>query len=440
MTTVNTPPPSLRKWLTYGPAAIALSMSLLLHTGIATSDLGKVKKAQSRTQVELVFAPPASPVEEPELPPEPELDEPKPEPEVQKPKVKKPEPVEQPEPKDPEPKKPVEAPKPEVVKQHKDTEKAEPKGDAAKEAPKGDVQKERKKRQSRDALFRSHRDRQAEMKDRLRQLREARRKAARHAKANQRRSGKKPRGKRGKKGRGKKAKKAAGTGYKKLDPGDPEAVFACTDTDRGQQVHVRAERAMTDWVSLMPTVLMPFETKPSLSDYLEGTGQVVKRYRSGIKRTGRVEFILPQEVLQLEVERPDDVRISVGRLDARCLIGVNFSKQIFPLEMRRAPIRILNTDTLATHDALVNITLYKDASFDIELVDDKAKPLPFTSGRLKNADAIERSIRDHYAAADALKSVAGFFGIDVVKLSRDRRKERLDATRGGSGTSKRAQR
>ncbi|MCP4504654.1 MAG: hypothetical protein GY822_32520 [Deltaproteobacteria bacterium] len=421
------------RFLAFAPAILALVFSVFLHSSLQWAPFSKVKRAKSRTQVELVFAAPIEPVSEPEPKQIAELDP------IEEAKIPEPEPIQEPQKETPEPVKEKQAPveKPKVkppAKTPDDVKKDEPEKERAtkKLVPATDERErvngmkeptEREKmRAERERKLAARRAEQASRKEALHRLREARRRAARHGKQDQNR--------RGEKGKKKRKAKRPGNGYVKIDPGEPEAVFACTATTRGRQVHMRAERALTDWISLLPTVLMPFRTKPELSEYFEGTGQVVKRFRSGLRRTGPVEFVLPQEVLQLEVEIPQNVRISVGRLDARCLIGVKYSKQVFPLELRRAPIRILNVDTLETHDALVTITLFKDASFALELTDKKATRLPFIRGRLANGDAILRNIQDHYAAVDTLKSVAGFFGVDIAKMSKDARKERLEKTSG----------
>jgi hypothetical protein len=209
---------------------------------------------------------------------------------------------------------------------------------------------------------------------------------------------------------------AAGGGKK----GKIDAVYACTKDGLGKKVRVRHERPIDDWVTIMPTVLMPFDTRPGLDDYLLGVTQIVSRMRKGIEKAGPVEFALPASVVQMGVEQPSGVRVALGHMDGRCLIGMRYSKQLFPIELMKVPVRVIDNNGNSAK-ALAHIKLYKDASFDIIAQEGS---LPFKSGRLKNADGIASNIEQHYNAARAFRQVAGWFGVDVAKQARERRKER----------------
>lgn len=201
--------------------------------------------------------------------------------------------------------------------------------------------------------------------------------------------------------------------------GKIEPVYACTKDGLGQKVNVRYERPIGDWVTIMPTVLMPFRTRPGLDDYLPGVSQIVSRKRRGIEKAGPVEFALPASVVQLGVDKPG-VRVAIGHLEGRCLVGMRYAKQLFPIELMKVPVRVIDSrGNSAT--ALAHIKLFKDASFDITATEGS---LPFSSGRLQNADNIAGTIEQHYSAARAFKEVAGWFGVDVRKMARERRVER----------------
>lgn len=222
--------------------------------------------------------------------------------------------------------------------------------------------------------------------------------------------------------------------------GDIEPVYVCTKDGLGQRVNVRMERPIDDWVTIMPTVLMPFDTRPGLGDYLGGVSQIVSRKRRGIKKAGPVEFALPASVLQMGLESPSGVRIALGHLGGRCLVGMKYSRQLFPIELMKVPARVMDNGG-RTQTALVHIKLYKDASFDIIAEEGS---LPFSSGRLGNADEIASNIQSHYSAARTFREVAGWFGYDVTKNARarrharakDRREQKADKARGGGSVAR----
>lgn len=219
---------------------------------------------------------------------------------------------------------------------------------------------------------------------------------------------------------GKGGGEGGGTARAEAKKGDPEAVYACTKDGLGKKVDVRFDRPVGDWVTVMPTVLMPFDTRPSMGEYLDGVSQVVSRRRGGVDRAGPVEFALPAQVLQMNVDEPRGVRVALGHLDGRCLVGLKYTKNLFPLTLSKVPMRVVDHAN-RSQSALVTITLFKDASFELTLEDGS---LPFTKGELANAKNISESIEQHYAAARAFKEVAGWFGVDVTKMAREARVER----------------
>jgi hypothetical protein len=157
--------------------------------------------------------------------------------------------------------------------------------------------------------------------------------------------------------------------------------------------------------------LAGFETRPSLGRYIDDIAQIIGRNRdTDPKRIGFVEMALPNDVLQLELEEPRGVRIAVGRLDARCLVGFRYASKLFPFTINRAPVRIIDSQN-RTVSALVDVTFFKDVS--LEIVSADGTELPFKRGRLKNGNNIQRNIQDHYEAARLAKGIAEAFGIKL---------------------------
>ncbi len=188
--------------------------------------------------------------------------------------------------------------------------------------------------------------------------------------------------------------------------GTPEPVYLCTATEKGQSYTPRTERPITAWMSIVPTVFAYFESRPNLADYLGRMSQVYVPK----KRIGIIDFAAPAEVMQLSLEQPAGTKIAIGRLDARCLIGLRYRPKLFPIELKRLPARIVNSKN-GSVAALINVTIYKDASIDIAPYDASQPPLPFTSGRLKNAKQIERNIEDHFQAVRLANAFAELFGV-----------------------------
>jgi hypothetical protein len=192
--------------------------------------------------------------------------------------------------------------------------------------------------------------------------------------------------------------------------GTPDSVYACTATERGEELRVHKERPLHEWVSIVPTVLSGFRTRPDIGDYLDEASQIVQREKRSLKRLGFGEVALDSEVLQIELDEPKGVRIAVGRLDARCLVGFKYTAQLFPMTLLRAPIRIIEGTKSSAH--LVDFVMFKDVSFEMRSVDGSV--LPFSKGRLKNGKAIAQNIDDHYAAARFAKQIADALGISFT--------------------------
>jgi len=203
--------------------------------------------------------------------------------------------------------------------------------------------------------------------------------------------------------------------------GVPGKLYQCSKHGLVREIKVRKERRISDWVTIIPTVVSPFKSRPSLRSYLPSLKQIVTRDLRGLRRYGPVEFSLPSRTLQLYVEKPSNYTMVVGKSEGRCLIGLKYTRDIFPLEIRKAPVRFLSGGG-STVDAVVNLTLYPDGSFSVKSTD--GTRIPFRTGNLKNSSGIKKNIERHFAAVDRLKKVGGFFGIDVDKAVRNKRKKK----------------
>ena len=86
--------------------------------------------------------------------------------------------------------------------------------------------------------------------------------------------------------------------------GTPESVYACTATERGEEIRVHRERPIDDWITIVPTVLAGFRTRPDIGDYLGELSHIVSREKKGLRRLGFGEVALDNVVMQLELDDP----------------------------------------------------------------------------------------------------------------------------------------
>ncbi len=201
--------------------------------------------------------------------------------------------------------------------------------------------------------------------------------------------------------------------------GNPPPVYLCTPTELGDALQPKTERPITAWMPIVPTVFAWFETRPNLGDYLGRTNQVYVPK----KRLGMMDFAAPAEVLQLELEQPMGTRIAVGRLDGRCMIGLRYRAKLFPIQLMRLPARIIDRNN-KTVTALINLTIFKDASIEI-VPYDKAQPaLPFRDGRFKNGKQIARNIDDHFQAVRLANAFAELFGMKKAPAPKKEKKKK----------------
>jgi hypothetical protein len=378
----------------FGLLVVGAVVSALLHGGIPLSGLYWVPRSVTELPVTMVLeALPLPPAEElveapdaddgpddPAAPSEPA--EPSPRDVAPRPvdDAKVDEPVKEPEPPaEPEPE-PVKEPEPAPVGDAPPAPEAAPVPD-----PNAELAARIAERDKQRAAWLAEREKQRAERD---ARREARRRAAEEAA--RRRGG-------GNKGGAPEAGDTKGT---------PDDVHLCTATDKGERLQVRTERPLTSWIPIVPTVFAFFDTRPGIDGWLRKTSQVyVPR-----KRIGLMDFASPAEVMQLKLEQPRGVTIAVGRLDARCLVGLTYRPKLFPMKVSRVPVRIIDRQN-NTVAALVNLTIFRDATLEIEPFNAEQPSLPFSKGALQNSKAIARNIQDHYEAVRIANQFAELFGL-----------------------------
>lgn len=179
---------------------------------------------------------------------------------------------------------------------------------------------------------------------------------------------------------------------------DPEAVYLCGAEGPGARLDVTSERDASAYAGVMPSGLFP-------GRYVEGMSQV--RTERTPQRRGRWRFALPAEVLPIALDAPKGALLAAGRDDARCLVGVELSRGagagVFPIRFFGVPVRIVDEQDRVS-SALVDVRLYDDATFELEL--NEGGPLPFTRGALYDHEAVGRNLREHYVGARALSDLA----------------------------------
>ena len=191
------------------------------------------------------------------------------------------------------------------------------------------------------------------------------------------------------------------------EKGTPDDVYICEKDGLGERITVNSERPVTQWIHVVPTVFFGFDTKPGMNDYLGRMQQVVSRVGRRKRGLGPVEFTVPREVLQMPLEEPRGARLALGRTEGKCLIGMRYTPQFFPLTLMHVPARLIDAKGRSTA-TVIDLTLGRNATFEITSTD--GTPLPFSRGRLKNSRQIERNIEDHYQAARLFMGIAELFG------------------------------
>ena len=192
-----------------------------------------------------------------------------------------------------------------------------------------------------------------------------------------------------------------------------ERIWLCGAEGREKVLPIHRERDMTEWLKVVPTVLAPFSAQSDIMEYLEGVTQVLQRRRNVVKWVAPFEMALPGEVLVLDIEAPVTMKVALGFLDARCLIGFSYTpKKLFPFTLHQVPMRFMDENGNMLK-VVADAVFHRDAT--VELVQHSGDPLLFESVQLKNSDAIKTNIDVHYALAGVVKDVAGFFGIELWK-------------------------
>ena len=374
-------------WRARVPALIALVVSVGLHTAFPVAFSVSIDQTDAVSLIEIITAPPPPPM-----------------------------PL-------PEDKKVIEAPPDEQIGNPKKGKPDEPAGGGApKKAPPKKAPPKPKPKRSTDrpnAIKTKPNETTETLLERI-----ARRKAEREAKLAAKNGTGRGRGNgTGNGGQGGTGDEAGGgsSGPIRTKYGKPGSVYICHKDGLGQEINVRKSQPLTEWVTVIPTVLAPFKTRPSLGSYLKKVRRVSWRHKKNApKKLGPAELALPSTPLQMPLDKPRGYRAVMGRTEGECLVGFKWGRQLFPIEFRHVPMRLLDSRN-RTVDAVVDVRFLKDGSFTLRSRD--GTKLPFRKGLLKNAKGIKDTINQHYNAVRALKEVAGWFGVDVNKVARDARKE-----------------
>ncbi len=202
-----------------------------------------------------------------------------------------------------------------------------------------------------------------------------------------------------------------------LKQGNSDEVWACEAHDRGFRAGVKAEEPITDWVSLVPTVMFSFPTEPGLTGYMEGVSRIKKRDRRYVNKLGTVELALPSTPIDVAFEDPGGTVGRLGRGDARCLVGFKWNgKKLWPFTVTRMPAELIDEEG-HTLRALVDVTFFEDATFELKAHREQDGPLAISKGRLEGGDFIENTIATHLRAAKMATSVSQMIGIDLRRFS-----------------------
>jgi chemotaxis protein histidine kinase CheA len=208
-----------------------------------------------------------------------------------------------------------------------------------------------------------------------------------------------------------------------LKQGRSDEIWACEAEHRGFRAGVKAEEPITDWVSLVPTVMFTFPTEPGLTGWMQGVSRIKKRDRRYLQKVGSVELALPSTPIEVAFEDPAGTVGRLGRADARCLVGFKWNgKKLWPFTVTRMPAELIDEEG-HTLRALVDVTFFEDATFGLKAHHDKDAPLAVQRGRLEGGDFIENTIAGHLRAAKMASSVSKVFGIDLRRFSETGRKQ-----------------
>lgn len=179
-------------------------------------------------------------------------------------------------------------------------------------------------------------------------------------------------------------------------PADSEevAVRLCGARALERPLRVTRERDMSRYASFVPTGLFP-------TAYTAGMTQVIER--DGGRALGRLEFALPARAATVQLDDPKGTIFSVGREDARCLIGLSWDpEEVFPLRFTHVPARWIALDD-RVHEVLLDVQVLVDGSFTFDVRGGDA--LPFDRGVLYDQKTVARNLAQHAAGARVVHGV-----------------------------------
>lgn len=182
---------------------------------------------------------------------------------------------------------------------------------------------------------------------------------------------------------------------------DDVEVRLCGARELGTVLVVTREKDMGRYASFVPTGLFP-------RAYTAGMTQVLGR-RSGPRALGRYEFALPARAATVQLDDPSGTLFSIGRDDARCLIGFSWHPDdIFPLRFSHVPARFVdNSDRVA--EVQLDVEVFADGTFTVHVREGDA--LPFARATLYDQKTVARNLSQHATSARVMKGlVESLFG------------------------------
>ncbi len=169
--------------------------------------------------------------------------------------------------------------------------------------------------------------------------------------------------------------------------------------------------------------MFSFPTEPGLTGYMEGVSRIKKRDRRYVNKLGTVELALPSTPIDVAFEDPGGTVGRLGRGDARCLVGFKWNgKKLWPFTVTRMPAELIDEEG-HTLRALVDVTFFEDATFELKAHREQDGPLAISKGRLEGGDFIENTIATHLRAAKMATSVSQMIGIDLRRFSETGRRQ-----------------
>jgi hypothetical protein len=178
-------------------------------------------------------------------------------------------------------------------------------------------------------------------------------------------------------------------------PGEPP-VALCGLDGSATPVQVLKHKSLARYAGFTPMGLFP-------RAYLERAAQVFKR-KGGGPSLGRVELALPAEEAVVQLDEPQGTLFALGHRRARCLVGVTWGQDVFPLTFTHIPARYVSADDEVVA-VLIDVTLFDDGRFTLS--QREGAPIGVEGGALYDREAVARNLQGGAAGAQLVKQIFG---------------------------------